>query len=501
LSKDIADYYGNGGRLSQGPAQSLIDSAYAHDVEQEKYLLEDLHVANLAHAVMLAEQDLIPSDALQELLPQLIKLVEQGAEIELNPSYGDLYNCVDVFLKNRVGQHAGWLHTGRPRREAVNLSFLLKTRREFAMCFNNLLAVGDALLQLAIEHRSSLMSDYTYLHHAQPTTLGHYLLTFVLPITRDLSRWQGTFDHVNSSPGGSGSVNGSRLPLSKERLAELMGFESVSAHCRDAMWQPDIPLEVASALSISLTNISRLCDEWMIWNSKEFNMIELPDEFCRASVIMPQKKNPYPLAYVRGLSAQISGLFGEYSSLGKVASGFPDSRTFIYDSLIQALQKSIKAYAMLSELAQKVNFNTLRMREIAESSLGFATDFADHLILNSKCDYRTAHTVTGQIVKFLLENKLDSHELRLETVKQILEENDISNFSMDSERLRKLLDADNIVASRITLGSASQAEMSLMLDEIKVKFDHFQSWIKSKQQTENRVNSDLIAAANKILKQ
>lgn len=500
MSKDIADYYGNGGRLSDGPAKSLIDSAYAHDVEQEKYLLEDLHVANLAHATMLAEQGIIPTKAIQVLLPELIKLVENGGDIPIDPSFGDLYNCVDVFLKNKIGHNAGWLHAGRARREAVNISFLLKTRRELAQCYDKLLNVGDALLHLAETHRSSLMTDYTYLHHAQPTTLGHYLLTFVYPLIRDLIRWQAAYDNVNASPGGSGSVNGSRLPLSKTRLATLLGFESVSLHCRDAMWQPDIPLEVASSLSSSLTNISRLCEEWMIWNSKEFSMIELPDEFCRASVIMPQKKNPYPLAYIRGLSAQISGLFGEYSTLGKVTSGFPDSRTFIYDSLIQALQKTTGAYSMFGELVEKVNFNTIRMRDVAESSLGFATDFADHLILNSQCDYRTAHTITGQIIKLLLENKHDSRDLTIKMVEKILKDNALDTFTMSESDLATLLNADNIVASRTTSGSASQTELTGMFDEIRIKLGHAQEWVNSKQLSENRVKSDLIASALNFLK-
>lgn len=477
----------------------MIDSAYAHDVAQERFLLADLHLANLAHAVMLAEQKIVPLEESKILLPELISLVEDGGEIDLDPKYGDLYNCVDVFLKNKIGHTAGWLHAGRPRREAVNVSFLLRSRREFLQSCLQLKEVGEALLEQARKHRCTVMSDYTYLHHAQPTTLGHYLMTFLLPIIRDLSRWKEAFKTLNSSPAGSGSVNGSRLPLDKPLLANLLGFESISIHCRDAMWQPDVPLQTVSVLSTSLTNISRVCEEWMVWNSSEFGMIELPDEFCRASVIMPQKKNPYPLAYIRGLSAQISGLFGEYSSLGKVASGFPDSRTFVYDSLIETIIKTTKAYEMFAELVRKVNFNTDRMRQIAETSMGFATDFADYLLLNARCDYRTAHTTTGQIIKFLLEQNLQPKDLSIEDLRGILNENLGKEFDMSDQDLQNILSADNIVASRVTQGSASQQEIGAMLDENSDKLTAFSEWIERMHQAEQKFPEDLKDAALAII--
>jgi len=500
MNDKISNYYGKGGRLSDGPAQSLIDSAYRHDTDQAEYLLSDLHLANLAHALMLFEQGIIPEVPATELINELVTLVNSDeSPIDINPKHGDIYNCVDVYLKNKIGHTAGWIHAGRARREAVNIAFLLRSRKALLTNIDSLTSVAESLLKVATKNQSTIMSDYTYLHHAQPTTLAHYLLTFLVPLSRDFERVRNAYKNLNHSPAGSGSVNGSRLPLNKARLTELLGFAGSSVHSRDAMWQPDIPLEVISSISTSMVNLSRLCEEWIVWNSREFSLIELPDRFCRASVIMPQKKNPYPLAYIRGLSANITALYSEYASLGKAMSGFPDSRTFVYDSMVSALDRSASGLVMFAELISDVKFNKDRMQQIAEESYGFSTDIADHLIINKYCDYRTAHTVVGQVIKNLVDNKLSGEQITIDMLAQALGANGLDEDLISESEFSDLVKPDNIVESRNTLGGASQPQISSMINELNNLISVQRNWVSAKQALENQVDSKLVNEANKLL--
>lgn len=499
MSKKITNYYGEGGRLKQAPAEALINSAYQHDCDQSKYLLEDLHVANLAYASMLVKQEIIPLTNGKDLISELLKLVEEDIEIEIDPKYGDIYNCVDVYLKSKLKDTAGWLHAGRPRREAVNIAFLLKTRTCFLDTYHGLLNTAKALKGLAAKHLDTIMPDYTYLHHAQPTSLGHYLLTFLNPLLRDLERFEASYANLNSSPAGSGSVNGSRLPLDKPMLKDLLGFDSISEHSRDAMWQPDIPIQVIGDLINAFTNLSRLCEEWIIWNTAEFALIELPDKYCRASVIMPQKKNPYPLTYIRGLCGHFIGAFPSFASVGKVSSGNPDSRIFIYDTLPDALAKASSALTLFSELCNEVSFNKELMLSRISKGFGMATDISDFLILKRHCDYRTAHHIVGKVIRSLVEDGKTGADISASLLNSVAAEFGISDLNINAEELADLVQPGSIVASRQTMGGAAKEQMEKMLKDIEQKLEKHNMWITSKEKANAEYKTTLIKIAKQII--
>ena len=182
---------------------------------------------------------------------------------------------------------------------------------------------------------------YTYLQHAQPTTLTHYLHTYIEPIKRDLIRISEIYKLLDTCTGGSGSVNGTRLPISKKRIADLLSFKTslniLEMHYGYLMFS----LQLISTVLITMTNLTRFCSELIIWNSKEFNFIDIPEKFCRQSIIMPQKKNPYALSYIRGLVNSVSGRFSEFMNMGKEISGFPDSRILFipfYPMILKAVR-------------------------------------------------------------------------------------------------------------------------------------------------------------------
>ncbi len=182
------------------------------------------------------------------LMRGLVELHEHQSGLVMDPSFGDVYNNREAALKKMIGSTAGWLHAGRPRREAVNIGYLLRLRADLIDLLRGLVALGEVLAAQAARHTATLMPDQTYLHHAHPTSLGHYLLTYLYPMFRDLARLKTGYLHVDMCPAGSGSVNGSRLPIDRNMLRESLGFHDMAVHTRDAMWQPDVPIEIISAV-------------------------------------------------------------------------------------------------------------------------------------------------------------------------------------------------------------------------------------------------------------
>jgi len=474
----MPDYYGKGGRLTASPQRTLVESAYKHDCEDAEILLRGLHKADIAYAIMLIEEGIIPAGFGHELLGGLLELEQiPDSEFPIDPVHGDVYNNKDAELKKRIGDIAGWLHIGRPRREAVNIGYLVSVRENLLKLARSFYQLSESMLSKAEQNAGTIIPDFTYLHHAQPTTFGHYLLTFLYPLLRDQIRLEQVFGNVNQSPAGSGSVNGSRLPLNRQRMADLLGFSGIATHTRDAMWQVDTPIESMSLLVSSMTNLSRLVEELQIWNTAEFNMVDLPDSLCRASVIMPQKKNPYPLAYIRGVASSLLGQVANFSAYGKIASGNPDSRIFIYGELPRAIQKTTGAIDLLSVVVDDLEINSEIALERVRAGFSYSTDLAEHIVATHELDYRTSHQIVGVAVRSMIASKLPGSSLNAELLNHAAEEITGKPLGMKSETIQELIEPENVVSSRQTPGGASREQLNKMFAECHGKLAEFDRWI------------------------
>ena len=494
-----SDYYGDGGRLSSTPKDTLIQTAYTHDCGDADILLPGLHKADLAYAVMLIEEKVIPHDIGVDLLKGLRDLETISTEeFPIDPANGDVYNSKDIALKKKIGDISGWLHIGRARREAVNIGYLIAVRERLLTLANSITSLARQIVQVAKDERNTVMPDFTYMHHAHPTTVGHYLLTFVYPMLRDAERLKSVYNRINMSPAGSGSVNGSALPLNRNRLCELLDFDKVVTHTRDAMWQTDTPLEAMSMMVMTLMNINRIADELQVWNTSEFNMIDLPDELCRASVIMPQKKNPYPLAYIRGVTASLIGNLSSFANYGRIVTGNPDSRIFIYGELPRALDKGTGALNLMESVFKDLKFNSELMIERVQDDYSYSTDLAEYMVLNHSVDYRTAHQIMGLVVRKMVDTRTPGNQLTAELVNQVAE--DIANIKLglSQSQLTQLIDPINIINSRRSIGGAADTCMNEMLDQCNNQIDNLVSWHTS---ASNKVQFDnLDAALDKLIR-
>jgi argininosuccinate lyase len=467
-------HLGLGDRLKEGPAPEMISSAFALEAGDGPLLYEGMSLADLAHAIMLVEIGLIPPKIGARLLVALLELhAIPAAEFPFDPARGDAYNNREYVLRRQAPQAAGWLQAGRPRREVTTIAYLLVVRERLLALTGALLDLMKTLLNLAEAHRCTLMPDYTYLQTAHPTTLAHYLLTFVQPMTRDLARLRDVFERTNLSPAGSGSTNGSRLPLDRVRLAELLGFDGLVLHTRDAMWQPDGPIEVLGTVVALLANADRLAEDLQLWATAEFGFIELADRHSRISIIMPQKKNPYSLAFVRGVAREMIGRLASAAAHQVTPSGQIDNRIFAYGGAPLALEQTRQAVQLLTGTLTGLTVNEAVMAQRAGQSYSGATDLAEWLMLEVGIDANTAHRIVGQAVRTGLQTGQPFQAELLD-----LAANQVIGrpLGLSEEQLTGVLEPRAIVETRTGLGGAAPQAVQGMLTTYRNVLAEMETW-------------------------
>ncbi|MGH2707717.1 MAG: lyase family protein, partial [Actinomycetota bacterium] len=321
------------------------------------------------------------------------------ASFPYDPRYGDAYNCRERYFAERLGDDAGWLHAGRPRREAGRLALRLRLRRLVAGLAGDTAGFVEAVTGLAERHAETVMSDQTYLQQAQPSTFGHYVLTFGYPALRDGARLLAGEDWVNRSPGGAGCVNGSRLSLDRALIAELLGFGGVIEHTRDAMWQTDGLVHLVAAAASLVISLSKLAEDLEIWSSQEFDFVELADAHTRASVLMPQKRNPYALSIVRGAAGVLIGRLSGFLAVVKTPSARTDNLIFAYGEVPRSLDLAARVTRVMSRVVATLEVRPERMWASLAAGFSQATDLAEFVMQTCMVDYRTAYRVVGAAVR------------------------------------------------------------------------------------------------------
>ncbi|MBI3763304.1 MAG: argininosuccinate lyase [Chloroflexi bacterium] len=477
-------------------APELIRTAFTRELDDAAILYEGMSRADLAHVVMLAEAGIIPGEAGGELIAALLEIHPRPPlDFSFDPATGDLYANREAYLK-MLTPAAGWLSAGRARREAATIGYRIAARSRLLGLASALADCARAALDLAETHRATIFPDYTYLQTAQPTTFGHYLLTFVYPVLRDLDRLRAAFARTNVSPAGSGSVNGSRLPLNRERLAELLGFDALIPHTRDAMWQADGPIEIAALTASTLITLDRLAEDLQIFATNEFDLVELADEHTRASVIMPQKKNPYALAYVRGVAGEMIGTLAAMAAVGKTPSGQLDNRIFAYGDAPRALDAAAGVAGLMAGVLRGLTVNATRAAELAAGGFSGATDLADALLLSAGLDYRTAHAVVGQAVRDTMASGATT--LTAERLDTAAEKIIGRKTGLTPEAVAQTLDPAAIIATRTGPGGAAEPSGHAMIAQCRETAADHERWREAAEMRLSASDSFLMMSATAL---
>jgi len=320
-------------------------------------------------------------------------------EFPYDPSLGDSWNSRERELSRRARDVAGWLRLGRPRREAGRVAFRIALRRRVLEAHGALTALAAALLEKATATSDLVMADHTYLQPAEPTTFGYILLSYSYPVLRYAERLRRSFAAVNLSPAGAGGVGGTILPLERDRLAELLGFDGIIVHARDAMWETDTLIELTATAAGAAVHAGQIASDLEIFASPTFGFMEFPDAFSRASALMPQKKNPYPVAVVRGAGGMLSGCLAGLLSTLRTPTARTDHFLYAYGEVPKALDLLSSSHRLLAGVVRDMAVFPEALAKSAESGFLGAADVATALVLNDAIDYETAHRAVGRAVR------------------------------------------------------------------------------------------------------
>ncbi|MFN3256384.1 MAG: argininosuccinate lyase [Ilumatobacter sp.] len=460
------------GASSDGPAQELIDAGFAWEIADAPLLHAGLNLADLGHVIDLHQRGVIPDRAAADLLSELLVAHATPAEeFPYDAQFGEPYNSRERLFAERLGNTAGWLHAGRPRREAARVAFRILLREQAACLVVEAGRFASDTATVASAHNEVLMPDQTYLQQAQPSTFGHYLLAFVPPALRDGERLVSALDEVNQSPGGAGCVNGSRLLEDRATIAELLGFGDVIEHTRDAMWQTDTFIDLLATSTSLISNQSKLAEDLEIWASQEFDYVDLAGPYTRSSVLMPQKRNPYALTIVRGASGVLIGRLSGFLAVVKSPSARSDNLIFAYGEIPRALELSTRISALMSGVVRTLTVNSDRMWEELQGGFSQATDLAEFIMSSTGIDYRSAYRIVGQAVRAASSAKLRGLDITSAMIDEAAREICDIELSIDPDQLAAVLDPRSIVDTRTAIGGAAPEVVHAMAERFQRRAD------------------------------
>ena len=392
-------YLGAEGRLGSGPSPELVEAGYRLEVADAAILHEGLCLADLGHVLELVESGVAPGAAAAALCRELLDfLATDPASFPYDPVYGDAYNSRERELECRLGAEAGWLPTGRTRREAGRIAIRLALRDRLLALQDAVAGWVDVLVRRSEQLADALWNDTTYLQPAQPSSFGHYLAGFAEQGTRNLDRIRRCYLMVNQSPAGSGGVAGTPIPVDRSRMAARLGFDRPTAHIRDGMWSGDPMIDCGVAAMQSALAVDRLAEDLEIFASPQFGYVTLGGSSSRASVLLPQKRNPYALAVIRGGCGTLIGRTTGLMVTQRTPSARTDNWLYLYGEVVGATELATRLVCLATEVIGSLEVNVASLAAGAGTNFTNATDLADRLVLDRGLDYRSAYRVVARAV-------------------------------------------------------------------------------------------------------
>jgi argininosuccinate lyase len=490
-------YLGSGARITSGPAPELVEAGYALEIADAPLLHRGLTLADLAHLVELVTCGALQPGEAAPLCAVLLDLLDSpAAEFPYDPVYGDAYNSRERELEKALGPAAGRVHLGRTRREAGRIAFRLALRDKLLSLHADVAVFAGQVAALAAEHAATLWADSTYLQPAQPSTFGHYLGGFAEQAVRSLDRIEAAYTGADASPAGAGGVGGARLPLDRARLAGLLGFGSVGPHTRDAMWSVDILADAVTAAVQAVASIGQLAADLEIFASPAFGYVTLDASLCRASVLMPQKRNPYALPVLRGGAGTLIGRLTSLLATGLTPSARTDNWLYAYSEVAGALDLAGRMVRLGSAVVAGLSPDAVALGEHVASHFTAAADLAEELSQRFRLDYRTAYRVVGRAVATAVSR--GDTELTVALVRTAAEEVTGTPVPIAADMLTAATDPVAAVSARDALGGASPRRVREHARNVDARVAAARQWNSGRRAQIAEAESDLVAAARHL---
>jgi len=464
---------------------------FTSSIRSDEKLLKHVIAINKAHMVMLMEQKIV-DPAIGKIILDALNKLKRG--LRLKASCEDVHMAVEEEIIRATGPEVGGnLHIAKSRNDQVSTAIRMELREELINLMASTINLQGAIIILSAVHVETLIPGYTHLQPAQPTTFAHYLVSLFDALSRDLDRFSEAYERVDKCPMGAGALATTSFPISRERVAELLGFNDVLENSLDAVSSRDFILETLAALSVMAVDISRFVEDMIIWCTSQFRIIDLPDEFSSTSSIMPQKKNPEVLEVIR---ARMGHIIGDLSSSLAIMKNLPSSYNLdlqeVTPKLWNASETMEDSLKMLSSLIPhiKVNRDIFQRPDLTFTT---STELANILVRKYEVPFRTAHNIVGALVRDLVEENQSLLEVTPEKLCEITKRIAGIHLKVDGEDISSAVNLEAFVQSHNVRGGPSKSEVLRMIELRKGLLD------RSKDQLLE--GKDRLKHAQKILDQ
>ena len=442
-------------------ASSLFQKV-GNSIDIDKRLYKEDIQGSIAHVEMLFKQKIISFKIKNKIIYGLQKIEKEiiKKKFEFSTAHEDIHMNIEKKLFQIIGEEAGYIHTARSRNDQVITDFKLWMKKATYEINNNLDKIIKSTLNIAEKNIETIMPGFTHLKNAQAVSLAHYLMAYVEMFKRDKKRFKNNLESLNENPLGVAALSGTSFNIDRNYTTKKLGFKSPTNNSIDTVSDRDFVLDFLYSVSVCSMHISRIAEELIIWSSDGFNLINLSDKIVTGSSIMPQKKNPDLLEYLRGKSGTT---FGNLFSMLTILKGLPlsyfkdlqDDKEIVFksnDTLIDCLK-------IFNEILNNINPNKKKMYELADTGYITATDLADYLVKNHFMSFRKAYQKTVEVVNLAEKRKKKLSDLKLDELKKI--EPKLSNDVL------KIFDLKNSIISKKSYGGTSFDNIKKMIIKYK----------------------------------
>jgi argininosuccinate lyase len=444
-------------RLSNDQNELAVEFVESLSLDRRLYKYDI--AGSIAHAEMLTEQHLVSRDEFRQIKQALTEIAEEigAGKFRFDKKCEDIHMAIEAALIKKIGQAGKKLHTGRSRNDQVALDMRLWLRDRLEIMVELIKGVQKALLKLADSKQGQIvMPGYTHMQRAQPVLAGGYLLAYVEMLQRDRERFNDCFKRVNVCPLGSGALAGSSLPLDRSRVAELLGFASVTRNSMDSVGDRDYVVEYVFTAAMTGMHLSRLAEDWIIYASQEFSFIRIDDAYCTGSSMMPQKRNPDMLELIRG---RCGSMYGNLTALLTMMKGLP--MTYNRDmqedkkQLFDAADTLEACLQMAEAIVSHTRFNAEKIGGDLKDGFLDATSLAEYLVIKG-VPFRQAHQITGSLVSECEKQGKTLAEVPLQELQKLCDKIDKDVYES--------LTANNVVAGYATDGAGGEKQLQQQLE-------------------------------------
>ncbi len=428
----------------------------------DKRLFNEDIEASIVHVEMLFKQKIISFKIKNKIVWGLNRIRNEiiKKKFQFDEKLEDIHMNVENRLFELIGEDAGFIHTARSRNDQVVTDFKIWLKKATKEIIKNLDLTINNILKSANKNVETIMPGFTHLKNAQPVSFAHYLLAYVEMFTRDKKRFNNNLENLNENPLGVAALTGTSFNIDRFYTTKKLKFNQPTKNSIDTVSDRDFVIDFLYSCSACSIHISRIAEEFIIWNSDAYSLISLNDKIVTGSSIMPQKKNPDPLEFLRG---KTGGLFGNLFSMLTILKGLPlsyfkdlqDDKELVFKSFDQLKNSLI----IFNDILKNFSVNKKKMLKLANLGFITATDLADYMVKELNYPFRKAYLQTAKIINFAEKNKKKFSELKIEEIKKIEPNLNIDVF--------KVFDLKYSINSKTSFGGTSFVNIKKMIRSYK----------------------------------